>query len=213
MLTPSKPRSSTASAARWWTCWTAIPAKTDTSSSWIPPRRTLRFSLLPRKSMSLRTLSGSTIRLIRLRPERPHRQNRLRQNQPRLSRLPQSRNERLASRSFPDFFKSASGSAGGAFLLWRLCCSYRDSQSGPKNLSFATLAVWSGRGNKWSCTISPLPSFAAASYCCGVALFSQEYVIHTRHSPDDTKLLAPRGIGGFPRTARAAYPEAARAPR
>src|SRR5206468_8231083 len=65
-----------------------------------------------------KTLSASTIRLTRLRPERPLRQSRPRQNRPRLSRLPPSRNERLFSRPFLNFFKSASSCAGGAFF-WR----------------------------------------------------------------------------------------------
>src|SRR5207249_3371687 len=72
------------------------------SSFSIPPRRTLRFSLLPRRSTSHRTLSASTIRLTRSRPEHPHRRSRLRQNllRRRLSRLLPSRNERSFSRQF-----------------------------------------------------------------------------------------------------------------
>src|SRR5437879_9806982 len=63
------------------------------------------------------------------------------------------------------------------------------------------------------CTISPLPSFAAASYCCGVSLLSREYAINTPHSPHHTKFLAAGGIGFFPRAAsgcRSAETRAAR---
>src|SRR5438132_4674605 len=72
------------------------------SSFSIPPRRTLRFSLLPRRSTSRRTLSASTIRLTRSRREHPHQRSRLRQNplQQRLSRPLPSRNERSFSRQF-----------------------------------------------------------------------------------------------------------------
>src|SRR5438477_9536111 len=63
------------------------------------------------------------------------------------------------------------------------------------------------------CTISPLPSFAAASYCCGVSLLSREYAIHTRHSPHDTKFLAAGGIRFFPRAASGFQPEETRAAR
>src|SRR5439155_21779060 len=72
------------------------------SSFSIPPRRTLRFSLLPRRSTSHRTLSASTIRLTRSRPEHPHQRSRLRQNplRQRLSRLLPSRNKHSFSPQF-----------------------------------------------------------------------------------------------------------------
>src|SRR5207249_10032139 len=56
------------------------------------------------------------------------------------------------------------------------------------------------------CTISPLPSFAAASYCCGVPLLSREYALNTRHSPHHTKFLTAGGIGFFPRAASGFQP-------
>src|SRR5437773_1241606 len=63
------------------------------------------------------------------------------------------------------------------------------------------------------CTISPLPSFAAASYCCGVSLLSREYALNTRHSPHHTKFLAAGGIGFFPRAASGFQPAETRAAR
>src|SRR5207249_7235614 len=63
------------------------------------------------------------------------------------------------------------------------------------------------------CTISPLPSFAAASYCCGVSLLSREYALNTRHSPHHTKFLTAGGIGFFPRAASGFQPEETRAAR
>src|SRR5207249_1528619 len=56
------------------------------------------------------------------------------------------------------------------------------------------------------CTISPLPSFAAASYCCGVPLLSREYALNSRHSPHHTKFLTAGGIGFFPRAASGFQP-------
>src|SRR5438552_10005132 len=63
------------------------------------------------------------------------------------------------------------------------------------------------------CTISPLPSFPAAPYCCGVPLLSREYALNTRHSPHHTKFLTAGGIGFFPRAASGFQPAATRAAR
>src|SRR5713226_9373246 len=58
----------------------------DSSLSWILRHRALPFSTPPRRSTSPRTLSASTIRPTRSRPEQPLPQSRLQQN-PRPHRL------------------------------------------------------------------------------------------------------------------------------
>src|SRR6266480_911157 len=116
---PRKPTSSTASAARWWTCWTVTRVKTVIPSFWIPRRRALPFSIPPRRSTSRRTLSASMIRPIRSRRQQPLRRSRQRQNprKPRLSRPLPSPSDQLFSRCILNFAKTPPASSGAFFPL------------------------------------------------------------------------------------------------
>src|SRR6266576_3691151 len=117
---PRKPTSSTASAARWWTCWTVTRVKTVIPWFWIPRRRALPFSMPPRRSTSRRTLSASMIRPTRSRRQEPFRRSRRRQNprKPRLSRPLPSLSDQLFSRCILNFAK-APPVVGGVFSFGR----------------------------------------------------------------------------------------------
>src|SRR5437879_10317339 len=175
------------------------------SSFSIPRRRTLRFSLLPRRSTSPRTLSASTIRLTRLRLGHQPRRSRLPQNplRQRLSRLLRSPNKHSFSPRFE--LRQNAPNFVGSVLFFRAplrthsseCCNTRVLRC-----EFSGSGIPSDRSVRFL-NATALYHFSVAFFCSSVLLlwciaFLQEYAIHTRQSPHHTKFLTASGIGCFP---------------